>query len=191
MFKKFFFALAFATVLLGSGCAEFMEALEDPTYEEMNPNSVDFRPKFVVGVFAIVEYPRATALEREIDMPNGRKVWVNTNQSFSSKGLREVKITPRPGNPDVCDLMFRLNRRGKSEWEMLAAQFRGEPVVLAVDGKGVGKFVPEFPVGPKKDWVILRVGVDSYTAQGMVKYAKSNHDFYNPDSSSWWKWLMQ
>ena len=178
-------------LLMFCGCAELEEALEDPGYEEMNPNSVDYRPKFVLGVFAIVQYPRATELERQIDMPNGRSVWVNTNQSFSSKGLREVKVVPRPGNPDVCDLQFRLSRRGKGEWEMLAARFRGEAVVLAVDGRGVGKFVPDFPNGQRQDWVDVRVGIDAYTAQGIAKYAKSNYDYYNPDSGSWWKWLTE
>ena len=112
--RRFLFALLSAAALCFSGCEEFREAMEEGAVNSDDPNSENYRPRFVAGVFTIVEYPRASDLERELPMPNGRTIWINTNQNFSSKNLREVKVIPRPGNPDVCDLQFRLTARARS-----------------------------------------------------------------------------
>ena len=190
MFKKFCLT---ATVLFSlfflCGCDVFIEALEDGSVSE-NPMSEDYQPRFKVGVFSIVDYPRATELEQEIEMPNGRKLWININQSFSSKNLRECKVVARPGNPEVCDLKFKLDKRGRTLWEMLAGRHRGEAVVLAVDGRGVGKFIPEFP-NAKSNWVTVRAGIDAYTARGIVKFAKKNYDYYNPNAGVWFEWMFE
>ena len=190
MFKKIvLLLLVIGSACVFCGCEEFREAMEMDVASE-NPMSEDYKPRFVVGVFGMVLYPRATELEREIDMPNGRSVWINTNQSFSSKNLRGCKVIARPGNPDVCDLRFKLDKRGRTVWEMLAGRFRGEAVVLAVDGRGVGKFIPEFP-DSKSNWVTLRIGVDAYTARGIAKYAERNYDYYNPDAGKWFEWMFE
>ena len=192
--RRFLFALlAAAAVLCFSGCEEFREALEDGTVNNDDPNSENYRPRFVAGVFTIVEYPRAGDLERELPLPNGRTVWINTNQSFSSKHLRDVKVVPRPGNPDICDLQFRLDRTGKIQWQMLAGNNRETPVILVVDSRYAGKFIPELPgeTGRNDDWVTLRVGVDHYTAKGMAKFAKKNYVYYNPDTASWFSSLFK
>ncbi len=181
--------LVIASAFLFCGCEEFREAMEMDVTSD-NPMSEDYKPRFVVGVFGMVQYPRATELEREIDMPNGRSVWINTNQSFSSRNLRGCKVIARPGNPDVCDLRFKLDKRGRTIWEMLAGRFRGEAVVLAVDGRGVGKFIPEFPES-NSNWVTLRIGIDAYTARGIVKYAERNYDYYNPDAGKWFEWMFE
>ncbi|WP_302454718.1 hypothetical protein, partial [Victivallis vadensis] len=53
-----------------TGCETFNEAfkqaLEEGSNSE-NPNSEDYRPKFVVSINSVVEYPRAGDLEREIE----------------------------------------------------------------------------------------------------------------------------
>lgn len=190
MLKRYFMLFtALLTLFIAAGCEEFREAMELGPASE-NPMSEDYAARFVVGVFSEIQYPRATELEREIEMPSGRRVWINANQSFSSKNLRDCKIIARPGNPDVCDLRFKFDKRGRTIWEMLAGRHRGEAVILAVDGRGVGKFIPEFP-HPRSNWVTLRVGVDAYTARGIAKYAKSNYDYYNPDAASWFEWMFE
>ena len=142
-------------------------------------------------MFSVVEYPRASDLEKELALPNGRSVWINTNQNFSSKNLREVRVIPRPGNPDVCDLQFKLDRQGRIQWQLLAGNNREIPVVLVVDSRYAGKFIPQLPSddGKKDLWVTLRVGVDHYTARGMAKFAKKNYIYYNPDTASWFSFL--
>ena len=168
------------------GCEEFREALEDGSVSYDDPNSETYRPRFIVGIFSIVEYPRASDLEKELPLPNGRSVWINTNQNFSSKNLRDVRVIPRPGNPDICDLQFKLDRQGRIQWQILAGNNRENPVVLVVDSRYAGKFLPELPEDTGKDtWVTLRAGVDHYTARGVAKFAKKNYIYYNPDTASW------
>ncbi len=188
--RPFRLLLTAAALILFTGCEEFKEALL-ADIETDNPNSEDYEPKFVVGVFSIVDYPRAGDLEKRIESLDGRSVVVNTNQNFSSKNLKDVRVIARPGNPEVCDLQFRLDRRGKALWQMLAGRFRGEDVVLAVDGSYAARFVPEMPEKENSEWVTLRVGIDHYTAKGMAKYAKKNYEHYNPDTAGFFNNLMQ
>ncbi len=189
--KKFLLILSAAVFSLAAftGCEEFKEAIKEGSdYGNDNPNSENYEPRFVLGVFTIVEYPRASQVERQIESLDGRKIWINTNQSFSSKNMSNARIIARPGDPDVCDLQIKLDRLGKTQWEVLAGHYRDTPVVLAVDGRYLAKFIPEWPDENDQvsDWVTLRVGIDTYTAKGIAKYAKKNYYYYNPDSSKWW-----
>jgi len=179
-----------AALFLFTGCEEFKEALTADLQSD-DPTSEEYEPKFVVGVFSIVDYPRAEELEKRIESLDGRSVVVNTNQNFSSKNLKDVRVIARPGNPEVCDLQFRVDRRGKALWHMLAGRFRGEEVVLAVDGLYAARFVPEMPEKENSEWVTLRVGIDHYTAKGMAKYAKKNYEHYNPDTVGFFNSLFQ
>lgn len=187
------FLMIWALLFFSSGCEEFREALEDGGGNYDDPTSENFRPRFVVGIFSIVEYPRASDLEKELPMSNGRSVWINTNQNFSSKNLREVRVIPRPGNPDICDLQFKLDRQGKVQWQILAGNNQAQPVVLVVDSRYAGRFVPELPEDSdsREHWVTLRVGVDHYTARGIAKFAKKNYVYYNPDTASWFNFLFE
>jgi len=180
--------IAALTLFAAGGCSIMREALEAGAASD-NPNDDNFRPRFVVGVFSIVRYPRATELEREIETPDGRTVSINTNQNFSSKNLKRVRVVARPGNPDVCDLQFQLDRAGLLQWEMLAGRHREEPMVFVVDGRCEALFYPELPPDDGSDWVTLRVGVNPHTAKGVAKYAEKNYTHYNPDSSSWFNYL--
>ena len=187
------FLMILALLFFSSGCEEFREALEDGGGNYDDPTSENFRPRFVVGIFSIVEYPRASDLEKELPMSNGRSVWINTNQNFSSKNLREVRVIPRPGNPDICDLQFKLDRQGKVQWQILAGNNQAQPVVLVVDSRYAGRFVPELPEDSdsREHWVTLRVGVDHYTARGIAKFARKNYVYYNPDTASWFNSLFE
>ena len=187
------FLMILALLFFSSGCEEFREALEDGGGNYDDPTSENFRPRFVVGIFSIVEYPRASDLEKELPMSNGRSVWINTNQNFSSKNLREVRVIPRPGNPDICDLQFKLDRQGKVQWQILAGNNQAQPVVLVVDSRYAGRFVPELPEDSdsREHWVTLRVGVDHYTARGIAKFARKNYVYYNPDTASWFNFLFE
>ena len=187
--KKFlsFFLLPLAalTLVVGCcGCEILEEALEGGSFDADNPNSNDYQPRYVVGIFSIVQYPRATDLERPVRDLNGNEIYINANQNFSSKNLRDVKIVVRPGNPELCDLKFRLDRRGKVQWQLLAGRARDEQVAFVVDGKLLSRFVPELPEDENASWVFLRVGIDHFYAKNIVKFAKKNYIFYNPDASN-------
>ena len=191
VFKKLplFFA-ASALLCCLCGCELFMEALDAENAVDSNdPTSENFRPRFVVGIFAIVEYPRATSLERELVTSSGDSIWINANQSFSSQHIKDAKVVARPGNPDICDLKFKMDRPGRVQWELLAGNHRGEAVALVVDGRHMANFIPEDPDENNKNWVTLRVGIDPYTARGIAKFAKKNYVHYNPDSTSFFSKL--
>lgn len=169
------------------GCEILEEAWEEGKLDSENPNSDDYRPRFVVGIFSIVYYPRATELEKPVRDLAGNKIYINTNHNFSSKNLRDARIVVRPGNPELCDLRLKLDRRGKVQWQLLAGRHRDEQVALVVDGKLLAKFVPELPEDEDSSWVFIRVGIDHFHAKNIVKFAKKNYIFYNPDSSNFFK----
>ena len=172
------------------GCDIIMEAMDaENAVNADDPTSDSFQPRFVVGVFSIVDYPRATSLEKELVTASGESIWINSNQSFSSKNLKKVRVVARPGNPDVCDLQFQLDRSGLLQWEMLAGRFREEPMAFVVDGRCESLFYPELPPDDGSDWVTLRVGVNPHTAKGIAKYAEKNYVHYNPDTASWFNYL--
>ena len=110
-------------LLAAGGCEAFKEAWEeamDPEAETTdNPNSPEFKRKYVVHLNAIVKYPRAGELEREINTFDGKTIWINTNQLFSSKNIRDAKAVARPGNPEIFDLQFKVDRFGKLQWQLL------------------------------------------------------------------------
>lgn len=168
------------------GCEILEEAIQE-SYSSEDPTSDDYEPRFVVGIFETVRYPRAMNLEKEITDNSGRKVWINANPLFSSRRIRAARVVPRPGNPDLCDLEFRIDRMGKTQWQMLSSGHRDEQLALMVDSRHVGYFVPEFSGYGNAEWVRVRVGMDSYTARGIVKFAKKNFAFYNPDASDWFE----
>lgn len=181
---------ASAAVCCLCGCELFLEAMDaENAINSDDPTSETYKPKFVVGIFSVVEYPRATSLERELMTASGEPIWINSNQSFSSKNLKDAKVVARPGNPDICDLKFKLDRPGRVQWEILAGNHRGESVVLVVDGRHMANFIPEFPDENNRNWVTVRVGIDPYTARGVAKFAKKNYTHYNPDSSSFFSKL--
>ena len=166
------------------GCEIIEEALEAGSLDTDNPNSNDYRPRFVVGIFSIVRFPRATDLEKPVRDLEGREVYINTNQNFSSKNLKDAKIVIRPGNPEICDLKFKLDRRGKIHWELLSGKYRDEQVAFVVDGKLIARFIPEFDAENNSSWILLRVGIDHYHAKNIVKFAKKNYIFFNPSSEN-------
>ncbi len=191
MFSKvfrLFFLLALAFSLCG--CELVNEAMDpDNAINTDDPTGDNYEARFVVGIFGIVEYPRASRLERELQTASGESIWINRNQYFGSQHIKEARVVARPGNPDVCDLKFRMDRPGKIQWDILAGNHRGQQVVLVVDGRHMTNFIPENPDENNRNWVTLRVGIDPYTARGIAKYAKKNYAYYNPDSTSFFSKL--
>ena len=188
-YRFLFLAALVCTATMFCGCELFREALEQ-SYASEDPDSDDYETKFNIGVFEIVKYPRATVLEKEITMPDGTPLCINTNALFSSKRILQARATPRPGNPDVYDLEFRIDRMGKTQWMVLHGSTRQSEVVLIVDDRCVGTFVPEDFSNGKNDWVKLQIGVDAYTAKGIVKFARKNYEYYNPEAKNFFNNLF-
>lgn len=181
------FMLGFMTMMFFNGCAEIQEFLEDAEESSAseNPNSDSFKPRYIITVCSIVKYPRAGDLEQEVQCINGKGIWINTNQNFSSKYIKDAKLLPRPGDPNICDLQLKLDRLGKTQWQILAGMHIEQPVAFIVDGICYTTFIPEPPASEQSSWVKLKVGINPYTAKGIVKFAKKNYTYYNPSTSSW------
>ena len=172
-----------------TGCEAIKEAWDeamDPDAEVTdNPNSTEYRRKYVVHVNSIVRHPsRAGELEKEIPTLDGKTVWINTNQLFSSKNIKDAKAVARPGNPDLFDLQFQVDRFGRLQWQLLSGNHAADPVALVVDGVFFASFYPE-PVEGDSNWVTLRVGVNGTTARGVARNAKKNYINLNPDVTHW------
>lgn len=176
-----------AAFLVFCGGCDILEEAWEGSLSSDNPNSEDYRPRFVVGIFSIVYFPRASDLEKPIRDLDGKEIYINANQNFSSKNIKEVRIVVRPGNPELCDLKFKLDRLGKIQWQLLAGRYREEQVAFVVDGKLLARFIPELPEDENANWVFLRVGIDHFHAKNIVKFAKKNYIFYNPDSGNFFK----
>ena len=188
--KRFFAILLtplLAAFLVFCGGCDILEEAWEGSLSSDNPNSEDYRPRFVVGIFSIVYFPRASDLEKPIRDLDGKEIYINANQNFSSKNIKEVRIVVRPGNPELCDLKFKLDRLGKIQWQLLAGRYREEQVAFVVDGKLLARFIPELPEDENANWVFLRVGIDHFHAKNIVKFAKKNYIFYNPDSGNFFK----
>lgn len=181
---------ALALTLTFCGCDLVMEAMDaENAIGSDDPSSDAYKARFVLGVFGIVEYPRASQLEREVTTANGESIWINRNQYFGSQHIKDAKVVARPGNPDVCDLKLKMDGPGKLQWDILRGNFRGQEVALIVDSRHMANFVPGDPDENNPNWVTLRVGIDPYTARGIAKFAKKNYAFYNPDTTSFFSKL--
>ena len=172
------------------GCEALQDAWEeamDPDAEITdNPNSTEYRTKYVIHVNSIVRHPtRSGELEREIPTLDGGTIWINTNQLFSSKNIQDARVVSRPGNPDLFDLQFLVDRFGKLQWQLLSGNFGAEQVALVVDGVYFASFYPEPQMDGAGDWVTLRVGLNGVTARGIARNAKKNYIHLNPDVMHW------
>lgn len=182
--------VALLILVLLPGCEAIQEAWEeamDPDAEITdNPNSTEYKRKYVVHVNSIVRNPRRSGeLEREIPTLDGGTVWINTNQLFSSKNIQDARVVSRPGNPDLFDLQFLVDRFGKLQWQMLSGNYNAEQVALVVDGVYFASFYPEPQMEGSGDWVTLRVGLNGVTARGIARNAKKNYINLNPDVMHW------
>lgn len=90
-----------------------------------------------------------------------------------------------PGNPEIFDLQFKVDRFGKLQWQLLSGNHNDEPVALVVDGVYFASFYPEPADDDASSWVTLRVGINPVTARGIARNAKKNYTNLNPDTSSW------
>lgn len=178
--------LAFGLLILYTtgGCEAFKEALDPEADVTDDPKSEDYKRKYVVHLNSIVKYPRAGELEREIGTLDGKTIWINTNQLFSSKNIRDAKAVARPGNPDLFDLQFKVDRFGRLQWQLLSGR-GAEPVALVVDGVYFTSFYPEPAEDDSAEWVTLRVGINGVTARGIARNAGKNYISLNPDSNNW------
>ena len=182
MRKVLLLAVAVAALLFFNGCRQIKEAWNDA----LNPSTPAFsfgepyKAKYVMALFQIVNYPRAGELESEISTFDGQKIWINTNQFFSSKNVKEIRMLPRTDRPDCYDLALNLDDRGCRIWTILSHEYRGKELVLMIDGYYQCTFSPQPLANESSTWVVIQHPFDEVTAKGMVKYSQDNYSHLNP-----------
>ncbi len=188
MFFRSMFMTAAAALLLFcvTGCEAFSEAWKEATSPEASKSTwgEEYKPKYVMTLFQIVDYPRAGDLEAEISTFDGKKVWINTNQFFSSKNIKDIKLLPRADQPDTYDLAIQLDDRGVRIWTMMALEFRDRKVAMMIDKYYEGAFIPQPLANEEATWVIIKFPFNQVTAAGLQKFAKKNYEHFNPSPTS-------
>lgn len=164
----FFLALTFI-----AGCDT-----EDLMKEEVDEDS---KPKATMTINMIVEYPRASMVEREINTFSGRKVWINVNPFLHSKYIQEIELSPSPEKPGYYDLLLKLDPMGKNMWVALVEESKLNRFGVIVDGIF---YRTCDPVRMKSDddsdeWVTLKGPYDPKIAEKLKRHAKKNYELLN------------
>jgi len=166
--------LLFLALTFISGC----DSMDDLMKEEVDEDS---KPKTVMTINMLVEYPRATMVEREIITFSGRKVWINTNPFLHSKYIQEIELTPSGDKPGYFDLLLKLDSTGKNMWVALVEESKINRFGVIIDGIF---YRTCDPVRMKSDddndeWVTLKGPYDQKTAEKLKKHAKKNYEILN------------
>ncbi len=186
MRKLYRLAAAAILTLVLAGCESFETAWSEALASSGGNVSwgEEYKPKYVLSLFQIVDYPRAGDLEAEISTFDGKKIWINTNQFFSSKHVKDIKLLPRVDRPDCFDLALQLDERGCRIWTMMALEFREKQVAMTIDKYYQCSFNPEPLATEETNWVTIKYPFDKVTATGLQKHAKKNYKHYNPSPTS-------
>ncbi|OGV47736.1 MAG: hypothetical protein A2017_16195 [Lentisphaerae bacterium GWF2_44_16] len=177
--KKHFYPLSFlfiSILLFTVSCETLEEALKDRTKEEeMN------ELQYIFSINEVIDYPRATGLEREITSFSGKKLWINVNPFIHSRDVEEIKKVPSE-KPGFFDLQLKLTRRGRIMWTALTEQVRVTKFGVIIDGVFYRTFEPErIPKPEEAEWAAVKGPFDAVTADGLIKYAKSNFKHFQKD----------
>lgn len=177
--KKHFFPLSFlfiSILLFTVSCETLEEALKDRTKEEeMN------ELQYIFSINEVIDYPRATGLEREITSFSGKKLWINVNPFIHSRDVEEIKKIPSE-KAGFFDLQLKLTRRGRIMWTALIEQVRVTKFGVIIDGVFYRTFEPErIPKPEEAEWAAVKGPFDAVTADGLVKYAKGNFKHFQKD----------
>lgn len=186
MRKPLLLLVAAVSIVLFAGCEAWREA-----WEESGSSGIGwfekYEPKYIVGVFRIVKYPRGNSdMERELSTIDGRTMYINTIQMISSKNFQEIRVLPRGDRPDRYDIRVRLDERGQRLWALMAAEYRGRELALMIDSIYYGNFMPQQLESESESWVTITMDrpFDEVTAAGLQKYSKKNYEHFNPSATS-------
>lgn len=145
---------------------------------KMFPN--DGKPRFVIAVNQLVQYPRAEKLEQEISTFDGRTLWVNVNPFVHSKYIESITRQPIPDKPGFYSLTIKLNERGVRLWMHMAVTMKHHNMCFVIDGLSYRVFKPEM-VDEKTALVNVHGPFDDYTSKALVHYGQINYKIFNPE----------
>jgi hypothetical protein len=189
MKKSIALIAALVALAMIAGCETFHEAWDDALNKKGGWTQEAYKPKYVIGIFRYVKYPRAGELEKEISTIDGRKFWINTVQLFSSQNIKEIRLLPRLDRPDKFDIAINLDARGVSLWTLMATEYRDQPLAVMIDSLPYDSFVPQPLSAEGETWVTLasEKSFDEVTAAGLQKFAKENYKHFNPSPTKFFE----
>lgn len=177
--KKRFYSLSFLFAIIALftvSCEVLEEAMKDRTKEEEMKEL-----QYIFTINEVIDYPRATGLEREIPSFSGKMLWINVNPFIHSRDIEEINKTPCE-KKGFYDLKLKLTRRGKIMWTALIEQVRVQKFGVIIDGVFYRTFEPERIATPEEaDWVAVKGPFDEVTATNLEKFAKGNFKHFSKD----------
>ncbi|MCP3968613.1 MAG: hypothetical protein GY750_20045 [Lentisphaerae bacterium] len=149
------------------------------------PTEMEFghQPRYVISLHQIVDYPRAKELEKRITTFDGKEIFININQFFSSSDITDAKLVPVKGEKHLYYVMMKLNHGGRLKWITLTMNFKHDRMALFVDGVFYAYYKPQQLISEDDTWVMLKVKFDQVTAKGIQKNAKKNYEYFHPAPS--------
>lgn len=157
--------------------------------QQMNADGTEgpYEPRYVLSCHDFIQYPRGMSnLERKARAFDGTEVYYNANQFLSSEHIEEARAIPVANKPEMRRILLKLNRRGRLNWQMAYQHAKTKRMLVLLDGGLVGDFIPVTASSPDQEWFELDCEFDSVIADGIVKYAPKNFEYYNPDQKKSW-----
>ncbi|QSH42465.1 hypothetical protein P0136_02625 [Lentisphaerota bacterium ZTH] len=160
----------------------------DLTWEEIlgtktKQNEFGHQPKYVISLHQIVDYPRAREIEKRITTFDGKEIFININQFFSSSDIVDAKLVPVEGKKHFYNILMKLKHGGRLKWITLTMNFKHERLALFVDGVFYAYYKPQRLISEDDSWVLLKIDFDEVTARGIQKNARKNYEFFHPSPS--------
>ncbi|MCI7643846.1 MAG: hypothetical protein MST10_05785 [Lentisphaeria bacterium] len=170
--------------LLFTGCQAFEDIDWDEVFSLNSENTPElYKAQYVLSFHQVVTYPTAQEIEKPIETPDGT-IWINMNQFFSSKNIKQVKVIPDKNDPNKCRISLRLDDSGKLRWLNMATRFQHEQIALLINGEFHSVGTPSYVPDEKDEWVIINRTFDVVIAENIKKYAADNYKFLNPSPTS-------
>ena len=158
-------------------CAVLTEEEDAPDWLQPLIEEADTTPpKAVVSIHSIVKYPRGeSSIERKIMSYTGEECYINTLPLLSSKEIKQIRIQPRSGEPDMYDLYLTLTDRGRKMWIGLSVANKGNQLAFVIDGMLYRKFVPRMLYDDVVQEIMIDGPFDPATALEVRNNAQKTH----------------
>lgn len=164
---KSVFLMGFSlALLLFSGCEIFKKASQ---------------PCYLISIHDIVQYPRASKIEKEMPQFSGGTIWVNASPRIHSDSILEIETVPNKEHPGYFDLVCKLDYHGRLIWMQISSEIPRKEFVFAIDGVCYRTIIPDKMISEEKSLVTIVGPFESVIAEALREHAPTNYKFFHPD----------
>jgi hypothetical protein len=142
------------------------------------------KPDYLVSINEIIKYPRASQIEKEIPTITGTTKWISTAPYLFSNAIEKIEAIPNESDKNFFDLKMKLNYRGKLMWTQLFAEMLYKDMGFIINDILYRRLTQNTVVQEvgKDDVVILKLKLDSITANAIANASEKNYRYFNPDA---------